>query len=183
MSNATQKKRKSIWIMDKGKCFYCATPIGYGSKKFTLDHVIPRSKGGETATWNLVTCCKKCNQEKDDVLPSEKYLDAINKRRRLVETCVRLGKAFREVKESGNFKMAEHLLAIKSVLNFVLYGRGIKNIDKYSEEFVFTFSKMLTDFTSLVIADDPVERVGEQLLAVEILLTEATGMPILPENF
>lgn len=39
-------------------CAYCGAPAD------TLDHVIPRSKGGLTTSENLVACCAKCNRDK-----------------------------------------------------------------------------------------------------------------------
>ncbi|MBC6401408.1 MAG: HNH endonuclease [Ekhidna sp.] len=53
--------RHNIFKRDNGKCQYCGT-----SKDLTLDHVVPRSKGGKSTWTNLVTACKKCNSVKGD---------------------------------------------------------------------------------------------------------------------
>lgn len=53
--------RQNIFKRDHGKCQYCGT-----SKDLTLDHVIPRSKGGKSTWTNLVTACKRCNSLKGD---------------------------------------------------------------------------------------------------------------------
>ena len=53
--------RQNIFKRDEGKCQYCGT-----TKELTLDHVIPRSKGGRSTWLNLVTACKKCNSLKGD---------------------------------------------------------------------------------------------------------------------
>lgn len=53
--------RSNIFKRDGGKCQYCGT-----KKDLTLDHVIPRSKGGKSTWTNLVTACKKCNSRKGD---------------------------------------------------------------------------------------------------------------------
>jgi CRISPR/Cas system Type II protein with McrA/HNH and RuvC-like nuclease domain len=51
--------RKRIYKRDNFECVYC------GSKKnLTIDHVIPRSKGGANTWDNLVTCCSSCNLRK-----------------------------------------------------------------------------------------------------------------------
>ena len=42
-------------------CAYCAEPLG---KNATLDHVVPKWKGGVTEQRNLVGCCFSCNSHK-----------------------------------------------------------------------------------------------------------------------
>lgn len=59
--------RKEIFSRDHYTCQYC----GRHSHDLTLDHVIPRNKGG-THTWdNLVSACKPCNHRKAGKMPSE----------------------------------------------------------------------------------------------------------------
>jgi len=53
--------RHRIYKRDGHKCVYCGT-----SKQLTIDHVIPKSKGGKNTWENLVTCCTKCNLKKSD---------------------------------------------------------------------------------------------------------------------
>jgi len=43
-------------------CVYCG--ITYELHQLTLDHVLPRSKGGEDISSNVVPACTKCNQDK-----------------------------------------------------------------------------------------------------------------------
>jgi len=58
--------RSRIYKRDGYECVYC------GSKKnLTLDHVIPKSRGGSNEWTNLVTCCSKCNRDKDNKTPDE----------------------------------------------------------------------------------------------------------------
>ncbi|MDX2303017.1 MAG: HNH endonuclease [Microscillaceae bacterium] len=58
--------RQNIFKRDGGKCQYCGS-----TKDLTLDHVIPRSKGGRSTWDNLVTACKHCNSKKGDYTPEE----------------------------------------------------------------------------------------------------------------
>ena len=59
--------RREVFRRDHHSCQYC----GCLSKHLTLDHVIPRSKGG-THTWdNVVTACERCNSRKSDQLLHE----------------------------------------------------------------------------------------------------------------
>ena len=58
--------RTRIFKRDNHECAYC------GSKKqLTLDHIIPKSRGGGNDWNNLVTCCFKCNLKKGNKTPEE----------------------------------------------------------------------------------------------------------------
>jgi 5-methylcytosine-specific restriction endonuclease McrA len=64
--------RKNILLRDRHTCQYCRqifSPI-----ELTLDHVIPRSRGGKSTWENLVTCCRRCNNGKGDRLPEEAHM-------------------------------------------------------------------------------------------------------------
>ena len=58
--------RKNIFIRDENRCQYCAK--GFREADLTLDHVIPKSKGGTSSWNNVVAACKPCNQKKCDYL-------------------------------------------------------------------------------------------------------------------
>ena len=55
--------RGLIYKRDKNKCQYCGS-----TKSLTIDHVIPKSKGGEDTWENLVVACSSCNVKKGDKL-------------------------------------------------------------------------------------------------------------------
>jgi len=58
--------RHNIFKRDKHECQYCGTSID-----LTLDHVVPRSRGGRSSWKNLITACKRCNTRKGDYTPQE----------------------------------------------------------------------------------------------------------------
>ncbi|MDR6563713.1 MULTISPECIES: HNH endonuclease [Arcicella] len=58
--------RQNIFRRDGGQCQYCGTP-----EDLTLDHVLPKSRGGRTSWDNLATACKRCNSRKGDLTPEE----------------------------------------------------------------------------------------------------------------
>lgn len=66
---AAGMKRLRIYIRDKFRCQYC------GDKKaapqLTLDHILPRSRGGDNSPVNVVTACLACNNRKADRTPEE----------------------------------------------------------------------------------------------------------------
>jgi len=53
--------RKNILKRDNHRCQYCGC-----TSNLTIDHIIPKSKGGEDSWENLVTACIKCNNKKGD---------------------------------------------------------------------------------------------------------------------
>ncbi|AFZ57638.1 HNH endonuclease [Anabaena cylindrica FACHB-243] len=55
--------RREVLKRDNHTCQYCGS-----TKRLTLDHVIPRSKGGQHTWDNVVTACDKCNSIKSDRL-------------------------------------------------------------------------------------------------------------------
>jgi 5-methylcytosine-specific restriction endonuclease McrA len=58
--------RQNIFKRDNNECQYCGT-----RKELTIDHVVPRARGGKDTWTNLVTACKKCNAKKGDYSPEE----------------------------------------------------------------------------------------------------------------
>ena len=66
---AVQRKisRRALFARDGWKCVYC----GQNGGRLTLDHVIPRSRGGESVWENVVTSCAPCNLRKGDRLLHE----------------------------------------------------------------------------------------------------------------
>ncbi len=58
--------RLRILKRDGYTCVYCGN-----KKNITLDHVLPRSRGGNNDWLNLVACCSSCNKFKDDRTPEE----------------------------------------------------------------------------------------------------------------
>jgi len=61
--------RKNILLRDRNTCQYCGVILP--SAELTLDHVIPRSRAGETTWENLVACCHPCNNRKGSRTPEE----------------------------------------------------------------------------------------------------------------
>src|SRR6202020_2492570 len=61
--------RKNILPRDRNTCQYCATVLP--ASELTLDHVVPRSRGGSSTWENLVACCHACNRRKGNQTPLE----------------------------------------------------------------------------------------------------------------
>lgn len=61
--------KKSVFMRDHYKCQYCGKQLK--PKTATIDHVVPRAKGGKNGYLNCVTACKPCNNWKSDQALSE----------------------------------------------------------------------------------------------------------------
>ncbi len=61
--------RKNILLRDRNTCQYCATILP--ASELTLDHVVPRSRGGLSTWENLVACCHTCNRTKGNQMIHE----------------------------------------------------------------------------------------------------------------
>lgn len=59
--------RKNILRRDGHQCQYCGSQGG----NLTLDHIIPKSQGGEDTWENLITACVSCNNKKDNKKPED----------------------------------------------------------------------------------------------------------------
>lgn len=61
--------RDNVYLRDGHECQYCGKACRH--KELTLDHVIPRSRGGKTTWKNVVTACVACNRRKGRETPEE----------------------------------------------------------------------------------------------------------------
>ncbi|RLT39741.1 MAG: HNH endonuclease [Chloroflexi bacterium] len=69
--------RAGVMLRDAYTCQYCGdTP---GRYELTVDHVLPRSKGGDHNWTNLTTACKRCNHKKGSLLLEEAQLTLLRK--------------------------------------------------------------------------------------------------------
>ena len=58
--------RRNVFVRDGHACVYCGD-----TADLTIDHVLPRSRGGGSSWENLVSCCRPCNLEKGQRTPEE----------------------------------------------------------------------------------------------------------------
>lgn len=71
----TPPSRRTVFFRDNYQCQYCGDK--FMKHQLTLDHVIPKSRGGPKSWKNLTTCCVPCNQKKGDKTPSEARMKLI----------------------------------------------------------------------------------------------------------
>jgi hypothetical protein len=67
--------RRNIFTRDNHRCLYC----GRGNVDLELEHVIPRSRGGQSSWENLVAACRACNSRKDNRTPEEANMPLIHR--------------------------------------------------------------------------------------------------------
>ena len=61
--------RRNIFARDGNRCQYCGKK--FPTSELSLDHVVPRSRGGATNWTNIVCCCVDCNVRKGGRTPTE----------------------------------------------------------------------------------------------------------------
>ncbi len=94
--NGKSKRASNFcWKRDRGRCFYCTKPLTWSEK--TIDHVIPRSKGGSNQVWNFVISCEPCNSNKGDDWPSTESLSIVFRR-----------KVIHQIGDALGFKIKSH---------------------------------------------------------------------------
>lgn len=114
-------KRRKIRDKTGGRCSYCGKPLT--QKNWSIDHIVPKSKGGTYDLSNLVPCCKGCNNSKG-AMPvgvfvknlrnfSMKNLTELEKDVNCVKECIECG-------------------------NFVAFRRVFSDYEKYLKEFLAT---------------------------------------------
>ena len=69
--NARRKFRQSIFESWEWKCAYCNKELD--TKSATIDHIVPKYKGGHNVKSNMVCSCSKCNRSKGSVLLEDWY--------------------------------------------------------------------------------------------------------------
>ncbi len=60
----TAEQRRAVAERAQGCCEYCRSQARFGIQSFAVEHIIPRSQGGETALENLALSCQGCNNHK-----------------------------------------------------------------------------------------------------------------------
>jgi len=62
-------RKRILYNRDDWSCQYCYKKLGWGN--ITIDHIVPKCRGGKTTWRNCVVCCKICNRNKGSNLPHE----------------------------------------------------------------------------------------------------------------
>lgn len=76
--NNVELTRKNIIKRDSNKCQYC----GKKAVAMTVDHIIPKSRGGTESWENLTTACVQCNNIKGNRTPEEAGMKLLSKPRK-----------------------------------------------------------------------------------------------------
>lgn len=73
--NVVKFNRRNIFLRDENRCQYCGRK--FGTHKLSLDHVLPRSRGGPTTWENIVCACLDCNVRKGGRTPQEAGMNLV----------------------------------------------------------------------------------------------------------
>jgi len=67
--------RRNIFARDENRCQYCGER--FPTNELTIDHVVPRSRGGDSSWKNLVCACVDCNVKKGGRIPKEAHMKLV----------------------------------------------------------------------------------------------------------
>lgn len=84
--------RRNIFARDGNRCQYCGKR--FITSELSLDHVKPRSQGGDTSWENIVCCCVKCNVKKGGRTPEQAHMHLVRppvKPKRSPQLTIKLG--------------------------------------------------------------------------------------------
>lgn len=73
--HAVKFNRRNVFLRDEFVCQYCGRR--FGGHRLSLDHVLPKSRGGPTTWENIVCCCVDCNTRKGGRTPREAGMNLI----------------------------------------------------------------------------------------------------------
>jgi 5-methylcytosine-specific restriction endonuclease McrA len=71
--------RRGVLIRDRETCQYCGSQPGRAH--LTVDHIVPRSRSGQTIWENVVAACRDCNHRKGGRTPDEAHMTLLSKPR------------------------------------------------------------------------------------------------------
>lgn len=60
----TTQQRRAVAARANGNCEYCRSQARFTTQSFSVEHILPRSLGGETILDNLALACSGCNEHK-----------------------------------------------------------------------------------------------------------------------
>ncbi len=72
---AVKFNRRNLYARDNNRCQYCGKK--YATSELSLDHVVPRSQGGQSTWDNVVCACLKCNIAKGGRTPEQAHMHLI----------------------------------------------------------------------------------------------------------
>jgi 5-methylcytosine-specific restriction endonuclease McrA len=72
--------RRNLYARDQNRCQYCGKR--FPTSELSLDHVVPRSRGGTNSWENIVCACLRCNIKKGGRVPEEAHMRLITPPRR-----------------------------------------------------------------------------------------------------
>jgi 5-methylcytosine-specific restriction endonuclease McrA len=73
LHGAPRVSKRGVLVRDKHTCAYCTAEAN------TIDHILPRSRGGKNLWENLVASCGPCNRKKGNRTPEEAHMKLLIK--------------------------------------------------------------------------------------------------------
>jgi hypothetical protein len=74
MAKISRKKRTEITARAKGLCEYCRSNSTFSESPFEIEHILPRTRGGQDTDENTAFACRGCNIHKRDYVEGLDFL-------------------------------------------------------------------------------------------------------------
>ena len=113
-------KRTKLLKQTRGRCWYCG--VALGTQQATIDHKIPKSRGGSSQLLNLVIACRTCNNRKGQ-LTTEEYRTELAGEGRHMGALSKLRDVLREFPQAENWTLQEAVLNLEGMIpSITFYG-------------------------------------------------------------
>jgi len=116
-----RSNKRYIFIRDGGTCYFCSKELLF--KQVSIDHYLPKSKGGPDDIFNLVCSCKRCNKYKKSNVP-EDYKEVMLD---LFKRAVRDGKinpSGIKIKKEELINLTDEVFKLEEIGNSIVFQSG-----------------------------------------------------------
>lgn len=114
--------KKYVYERDNHKCFFCNKELLF--KQVSLDHYLPKSKGGPDNVCNIILSCKKCNKYKKNTIPNDYKEVMIDLFKKAVEDKIILTAGIR-LKQKDLENISRDIYRIEHIGEYIVFQSNI----------------------------------------------------------
>lgn len=110
--------KRYIFIRDGGTCHFCGKGLLF--KQVSIDHYLPKSKGGPDDIFNLVCSCRRCNKNKRSSVPEDYKEVMLNLFKRAVKNG-KINPAGIKIKREELINLTDEVLKIEDIGDYTVF--------------------------------------------------------------